>query len=75
MTPATDRRQDKRPSPQSDVGELQVAHDLQLVDGAQVLHPMSEVKQVRAVDRQLELMRLTEDENLTGGNKSTSSWA
>lgn len=33
-------------SPQFDIGELQVAHDLQLVNAAQVLHPMSELKQV-----------------------------
>lgn len=52
-------------SPQFDIGELQVAHDLQLVNAAQVLHPMSELKQVWAVDRQLELVGLTQDENLT----------
>lgn len=52
-------------SPQFDIGELQVAHDLQLVNAAQVLHPVSELKQVWAVHRQLELVGLTQDENLT----------
>ena len=51
-------------SPQFNISELQVSHDLQLVDAAQVLHPMSELEQVWAVHCQLELMGLTEDENL-----------
>lgn len=55
-------------SPQLDVGELQVAHDLQLVDAAQVLRAVPEVKQVRPVDGHLELVRLTEDENLEQKN-------
>ncbi|KAG7277340.1 hypothetical protein CRUP_005874 [Coryphaenoides rupestris] len=42
-------------SPQLDIGQFQVPHDLQLVDAAQVLHPMPELQQVAAVDRQLEL--------------------
>lgn len=54
-------------SPQFDISELQVPHDLQLVDAAQVLHAMSVLKQVRAVHRQLKLMGLAEDENLWGG--------
>lgn len=56
-------------SPQFHVGKLQVSHDLQLVDAAQVLNPMSELKQVCPVDGQLELMGLTEDENLTKAKK------
>lgn len=51
-------------SPQLDVGELQVTHDLQLVDAAQVLRAVSEVKQVGSVYCHLELVRLTQDQNL-----------
>lgn len=60
-------------SPQLDVGELQVAHDLQLVDAAQVLRAVPEVKQVRPVDGHLELVRLTEDENLEQKNNKKKS--
>lgn len=63
-SPATSTSTSAVESPQLDVAELQVAHDLQLVDAAQVLHAVSEVKQVRAVDGHLELVRLTQDENL-----------
>lgn len=51
-------------SPEFDIGELHVPHDLQLVDAAQVLHPMPELEQVGAVDGELELMRLTEEKDL-----------
>lgn len=56
-----------RESPQFDVGELQISHDLQLVDAAEVLHAVSELEQVGSVHRQLELMGLTQDEDLRGG--------
>lgn len=58
-------------SPQFDIGELQIAHDLQLVDAAQVLHAVPELKQVGSVHRQLELMRLTQDEDLAGDEHVT----
>lgn len=58
-----------RESPQFDVGELQVSHDLQLVDAAEVLHAVSELKQVGSVHRQLELMGLTQDEDLRVGRR------
>lgn len=53
-------------SPQFDVGQLQVPHDLQLVDAAEVLDAVSELKQVGSVHRQLELMGLAQDEDLRG---------
>lgn len=56
-------------SPQFDVGELQVSHDLQLVDAAEVLHAVPELKQVGPVDRQLELVGLTEEEDLAEGRR------
>lgn len=56
-------------SPQLDVGELQVSHDLQLVDAAEVLHAVPELKQVGPVDRQLELVGLAEEEDLAGGRR------
>lgn len=56
-------------SPQLDVGELQVSHDLQLVDAAQVLGAVPEVKQVRAVDGHLELVRLAQDQDLDQNKK------
>lgn len=51
-------------SPQLHIIELQVSHDLQLVDAAQVLHPVPELEQMWPVHCQLELMRLTEEEDL-----------
>lgn len=51
-------------SPQFHINDLQVSHDLQLVDAAQVLHPMPELKQVGSVHCQLELMGLNEEEDL-----------
>lgn len=60
---------ESRESPQFDVGELQVSHDLQLVDAAEVLHAVSELEQVGSVHRQLELMGLAQDEDLGGGGR------
>lgn len=50
-------------SPYFDIGELHISHDLQLVDAAQVLHPVSELKQMSPIHCQFELMGLTEDKN------------
>lgn len=52
-----------RSSPDFDIGELHISHDLQLVDAAQILHPVSELKQMSPIHGQFELMVLTEDKN------------